>query len=432
MKQTVIVFLIAVCLVLSACNSSDNSDNASGLNSAMSQLTNDLAQNSEESTAQSDAELNYENILIDVLGADYFEGRAIMRADDEEIFGEVCAVFQVGTNTKERFVTEEWLALSPNMQVYKYDVALDNWTEFTADSQAIDNEISISIQDCIYALNEVYRDEFSAEYYDTEDMMKKAVYESEDAFNSDSAPVLLIGLNEDVPSGYFADPIDAVYMPVYNFGSKAEVYEHFSHYFTQQFLQGLQWDIENKFLEFDDTLYIVRAGMGYGMFSIDFDNIDYEEIHDNTLIIGRLFHDYIDARIRVEFAEENGSLKIDNDNFLLMYDLYRVSPSLEYVKVPDFSAFVSDNEIATAPDEFTVSQTKADTYSIKYLGDYHDYLPKYATLLRILGYDIIMDGYEGYYSAQKYEGDYTITVNAYMLNDENGVVVEINKMDAVG
>ncbi len=433
MKRYLIITTLLLSLLLSACSNTANSENDNNDSDILNRLLEDFEQNINNSTDETSDETNFENVLIDVLGAEYFEGRAIIRAEDEEVLGEICAVFQVGTNTNERFTAEEWVAVSQNGQVYKYDVALDTWAEFAASSDVTVHAQQEQIQNCIYALNEVFSDSFTAEYYDAEDMMKKGVYESEAAIISYEDPALLIGLNEAVPEGYFADPAEKTYMPVYNFNSKAQITEHFSIYFTQNFLDDIQWNIDYNFLEYEGALYITRGGQGYGVFSVDFDNIYYNEMQDNTLIVPRLFNnDYTDARMKVKFAEENGSLKIDGYEFLLMYDLFNVSRDLEYVIVPDFRAYISDNQLPTSSDEFTASQTQENKYSITYLGNYYEELPKYVNLFHILGYNTVIDGHEGFYSFEMYEGDFTVTVNVYSLNEEDGIAIDVIKTQAVG
>ncbi len=430
MKKLILIVLIAVfCLMCSACNKSTENEN---INSTLSQFAQDIAQNGNENTGSEGEEKTYESVLVDVIGANYFEGRAVMRADDEEIFGEICAVFQVGTNTDERFVTEEWLAVSPNLQVYKYDVALDEWEKITSTSQNSGEVSEVDMANCLYALNEIYRDEFYAEYYDTNDMIKRAVYKSVDDFNNGAAPAMLLGINEDTPSGYFDDPTEVTYMPVYNFSSKEDIYEHFNLYFTQNYVSDMEWRIEHNFLEFDGALYLARGAMGYGAFSINLDTVDYVNVQNNTLIIEMLFFGEPDGYTVVKFVDENGALKIDSYNYLLMYDLHNVNLDWEFVEVPDFLAYASENSLPTAPDLFINSETQVDKYSVEYLGDYYSALQEYVKLLEQLDFNVVIDGYEGYYSAEKYYGDYTVTVNAYLLNEEDGAVVEIVKQAAVG
>ncbi len=428
--RKIIPVLLSICLILSACANEESTQN---INSTLTQFAQDITENNTENNNESSnnesAQINYENILIDEIGASYFEGRALMRADDEEIKGEICAVFQVGTSTSERFTTEEWLAVSQSLQVYKYDVALDEWLEFTTNSQSVTDVSYVSIQDCIYALNEVFKDEFSAEYYYSEETDKKAVYESEQAFNNFEPPVLLIGVNDEIPNGYFADPLDLIYMQVYNFNSKNEIREHFSLYFTQNFIANLDYSIEYNFFEFDGELYLVRGGMGYGTYSVDFDTTNYDNMIDNTMLVNTLYFGEPEGQNRVTFAEENGYLKIDSSYYLHMYDLINVNSYLADIQVPDFSSFLSGNYIPTDSSEFEFYK---DIYSVKYLGEYYEYIPDYLNLFTLMGFTTIMDGYEGYYMVEKYDDNYTLTVNIYSLNDENGIVVEIYKQDAVG
>ncbi len=425
MKKASIIVLIAFCLLLSACGTGEN---ASGVNSALSKLTGAMPQSSEQGAEQSNATVNYENILKDVIGEEYFEGRAIMRAENEEIFGEMCAVFQVGINTDERFTTEEWLAVSAAANVYKYDVALDVWESFSATEQQGEQavNVNVSVGDCIYALNEIYTAEFSAEYYNEADMVKNAVYESEEAFNNGDAPALLINLNEAVPDGYFHDPLSISYLPVYSFSSKEEVLEHFSLYFTQNVINELRLSMEYDFLEFDGELHLARGGMGYGTYTIDFDTIDYTNMQHNKLILNMLYlGEFTTDKTLVEFAEDDGYLKIDSYNYLLMYDFFNLNRSWENIQVPDFLAFAKGNNYPTAIDDLKTSETEIERYIVDYLGDYYEVLPEYVKLLTLLGFEVIIDGYEGFYSMEKIIDGYLITVNAYYMNEQDGVTVEL-------
>ncbi len=429
MNRILIVLLIVVSLALVACTGKSDDENA---NSSLSQIFGNIEASGGSSSVVTSTEVDYESILIDAVGADYLEGKAIMRADDEEVFGADCAVFKIGTNTDEQFVTETWLAVSKDLHtnVYEYDVAGDIWSEFIADLP-----LTVELmQNCIYALNEVYIERFSAEYYDREDMVKKAFYESEQAFNDGEGPFMLIGLNDAVPEGYFHDPAEVTYFPVYNFSKKSEIYEHFNLYFTEGYLAGLQDSFDRNFYELDGELYLTRGSMGYGAYSIDLDSIDYSNIQNNTLIVNTLYFGEPDGKIGVKFAQENGTVKIDNDSFILMYDLYNVNRDWEFIEVPDLEAFVTENLLPTDSALIVADETSVDSYSIKYPEDYYSYLPDYIALLELLGFEIIMDGYEGFYSLEKYSDNYLLTVNAYLINadDEDGVVLEIIKQEAVG
>ncbi len=429
--KKILVILLPFVLFLVGCSNDTAGDD---VNSSLNELLNELSQFEQEGAegeSEDEVSFSYEDALVEAVGEAYLEGRAFMRADDEEIFGELCAVFQIGTNTEEKFTTEEWLAVSQTGEVYSYDVAMDEWSVFGATSAPNTQDVSTSVMNCIYALNEVYTDRFSAEYYDAEDEIKKGVYEREEDANGYNPPALLLGMNEATPDGYVEDPAAVSYLPVYSFNSKADIYEHFSLYFTDRFLESIQHNVDMNFLEFDGALYLTRGGMGYGMSSLNFDNIDVSAMQDNTLIVDELLFGEPNGKIELTFIEEDGSLKLDERNYILMFDLYNVNNDWMLIEVPDFHAFVTGNELPTASNQFEEIGTLGG-YSVTYDGDYYDHLPGYIDLLKRCGFVITMDGHEGFYSAEYYLDDQTITVNAYLHNEDNGVTMEVNVIGAVG
>jgi hypothetical protein len=60
-------------------------------------------------------------ILTDLL-ADQMEGKAVLETGEEEINGELCKLFQFGTDTPERFEAERHFAVSPDGDVYTMDI----------------------------------------------------------------------------------------------------------------------------------------------------------------------------------------------------------------------------------------------------------------------------------------------------------------------
>ncbi len=376
----------------------------------------------DQNDAPAEPGFDYEQALIDYMGAEYFAGKAFMRADDAQILGQLCAVFQIGTNTAEKFTTEQWLAVDANGAVYRYDVALDEWSAFVH---------AASIADCVYMLGEVYGDSFAAEYYDTPEEERQAIYDHADAAY-DGSPAMLIPAGEPVPDGYFSDPAAASYFPVYNFASIDEINAHLSLYFTQRYIDENQWRLAQNFFEIDGALYLTRGGRGYGTTSIDFDAVDYDNMQNNALVVPTLDHGEPFIKLRVVFAEENGGLKIDSDNYIAMYEMYQISDAVAELAVPDFLAFARDNEELTGAGDFAPVGTEPYHYGVTYLGDYSDELPEYAALLAQLGYAVVIDGYEGFYSFEYYGGDYTVTVYAYHLNEQEGIRVEVGKVEAVG
>ncbi len=66
--------------------------------------------------------------LYNTVGHEYFAGRAAMRNGDTYLDGFYVAIYAIGTNTAEKFTTEEWFGVSSNGVVYKYDVVYDSWS----------------------------------------------------------------------------------------------------------------------------------------------------------------------------------------------------------------------------------------------------------------------------------------------------------------
>ncbi len=425
-KSLIAIFIISI--LLSSCSKTSDSPLEDNTDVPSSNVQDDIKDNEQDTTEQDseeptdvqvDADFDYEQALIDYVGLDFLEGRAFIRADDDEILGQLCAVFQIGTNSPEKFTTEQWLAVDKNGMVYSYDIVLDEWSTFTVPDK-------LSLADCMYMLNEVVREEFATEYYDSADQTKQAVYESEDAYKDYHLPIMLIAENETVPDGYIADPADASYFSVYNFSSKAELKEHLSLYFTQNYIENIQRSIDENFLEFEGALYLVRGGRGYGSEGIDLDTVDYDDMQNNIVIVDLVSHGEVYSKGYVIFVEEDGINKIDSYYNVGMYSLFFESSDIEtYAVAPDFFAFANRNEAYTADFDYIASDTIPNAYEMTYLGDYSDLLPKYITFLKQLDYEVIIDGHEGYYSLEQRQGDHIVTINAYFLNEEDGVRVEV-------
>ncbi len=426
MKCKMIAVIITLALLLVACGDT-------------SAPTQESSQNETSSAPQSDSEevveqttLDPEQVLLDFFGTHYFEGKAFMRADDEEIDGEVCAVFGVGTNTAEKFTTEQWLAVAPSGTVYEYDIIMALWSPYGDSPSPSTDGMSVTMDDCLYMLNEVYTEMYSVEYYDTEDQVKKAVYLNEDDFVNDIPPAMLIGVGESVPEGYAADPAEAVYYPIYNFTSLYELEEHLSLYFTQQYIDNQRQYFGYNFLEHDGTLYLVRGGRGYGMFGIDFDSIDYSKMVDNTLLIDGIGWGEYYGKFLVEFVQEGDGWKIASDRYIAPYLLLNINTDMYPVEVPDLLSFATNEVEYTATGDFEAGLTMPNRDSVTHYGDYYDILPEYITLLEMMGFEVTMDGHEGFYMLEQQKDGYLITVNAFFMNEVDAVTVEIGVQEAQG
>ncbi len=123
MKKKLLISVISLAVIFSACTYSD--DNSSQIVDTTPQTASSEIQ---ESSIESSS---YEDMLLDAVGEDYFNARAIIRSTDEDILGDTCAVFLVGTNSEDKFTTEERLAVTETGTVYWHDIVSDTWLDYT-------------------------------------------------------------------------------------------------------------------------------------------------------------------------------------------------------------------------------------------------------------------------------------------------------------
>ncbi len=91
-------------------------------------LESDEGVGGQQNSSDENSDEDYIEKIIAVVGEEYIAGRSFMRAEDEIIYDNLCAVFRIGTNTSEKFTTEEWLAVTHDgTDVYWYVVQDDNW-----------------------------------------------------------------------------------------------------------------------------------------------------------------------------------------------------------------------------------------------------------------------------------------------------------------
>ncbi len=409
MRKIIIVILIFSVLFVSCSNTTTS-------------MQSDISSGQSESKID-EATFNYEQALIDFLGEDYFEGKAIMRSDDTEIEGEMVAVFKVGINTQEKFTTEQWLAVNTNGVVYIQDIILAQWFVMP-DVNAI--------KACMYALSDVLGEVFIPEHNFNWDEEKYAVFKTEEEANTPySIPSMLINMGKAMPSGYFEDPSFASFYPVSNFSSKEDIYEYLSLYFTKSFISEQMQNIEDNFLEFDGGLYLVRGGRGYGYFNIDLDTINYQSIQNDILLVDFLAGGEAFGYAYTVFDYEDGVLKIDDFYDALTYNFSNLIPEIGFsIHIIDFYAFVNDAELTTNPNLFELSDD--GVYKIIYQGDYSNDLENYIACLKQLGFIALVDGYEGYYQLEKYEDEFSLTVTVYHLNGDEAIALEISVVEAMG
>lgn len=73
------------------------------------------------SSSKLDNSIDQFEILSNALGKN-IEGKMIVETGDEEINGEMCKLFSVGTDSQEKFMAEQHFAVSPNGDIYYIDI----------------------------------------------------------------------------------------------------------------------------------------------------------------------------------------------------------------------------------------------------------------------------------------------------------------------
>ena len=116
MKIKLLVSLFLACLIFSACqNSTEVSQSSQEASESASEASESKA---EEVTAQE--EKSPSDRLLDALG-EKAEGRTLIETGEEEVEGEMCVTFALGTNTPEKFTAEEHFAVGKD-KIYIMDI----------------------------------------------------------------------------------------------------------------------------------------------------------------------------------------------------------------------------------------------------------------------------------------------------------------------
>ncbi len=305
MKKILFFSILSLCFLLSSCDKERLEDNEA------TDLPNSQTENITTQTETDDSE-SYLLMLEKVVGNEYCRSKSFMQVDDEVINNQSCAVFKAGTNDEEHFATEDWFAITQTGFVYWLDIVKNEWISY--DEAFKTSSLLFTTEDvdvCIYVLNDYVRDKFCAEYLDMREEIKQSIFEDEIATDL-IFPAKLIGVYDEIPDGYYADPLARIYYPVYNFDSLDNIVDHFSDFFTENAMEEIKVTLVSSFYENEDTLYLVRGGMGSGSVTINFDTVDYSRLADEGIVVvDRMLFDEKDGQYELEFIYEDNKLKID-------------------------------------------------------------------------------------------------------------------------
>ncbi len=156
-------------------------------------------------------------------------------------------------------------------------------TVSAVDLASLDEE---ALQDVLAPYLEAYdsclRDTFGTEVEETGYL--RCYGSEEDSFSGDPSTIKeLIPDSNAVPEGLFLDPAYAYLYPVTNFRSMSELQEELGQWIDLD-ADFLKEGLALNFNEFDDALYLVRGGRGYGVHWIDPDSAKLVESGDTFIV----------------------------------------------------------------------------------------------------------------------------------------------------
>ena len=102
------------------------------------------------------------------------------------------------------------------------------------------------------------------------------------------------------------------YQEVYSIKTIDELKKHLSNYFTQEYIKEIQPIIEENLVEYEDKLYLVRSGRGYGNETVDFESIQIKTTPQINVTLDILLFGEKDKTIDVEVIKEEGTYKINS------------------------------------------------------------------------------------------------------------------------
>ena len=116
---------------------------------------------------------------------------------------------------------------------------------------------------------------------------------------------------DPLPKGYDSDLADARYYHVENYNHIQALKEDLQRYMTDDVIASFQL-LENDFINFDDALYLVRGGRGYGALVSVPESAKYIEEKNNQHIVQieyKMFDEH-DHDAKISFIQDDGHWKI--------------------------------------------------------------------------------------------------------------------------
>lgn len=162
-------------------------------------------------------------------------------------------------------------------------------------------------------LNSFYAETYGAEVNWSETYYR--VYENEDSFDNGDDPIAIkLRVPGEQRNEVTFDPVELSLYVVQNFSSLAEWQAYLLQYMNPELVEEWIDYGAYEFVTYNDILYLVRGGRGYGSYSLKLltAKLIYNEGNKCSVTVDRYFFDNYDCTLRVDFVWSQGKWMIED------------------------------------------------------------------------------------------------------------------------
>lgn len=162
-------------------------------------------------------------------------------------------------------------------------------------------------------LNSFYAETYGAEVNWSETYYR--VYENEDSFDNGDEPIAIkLSVPGEQRDEVTFDPVELSLYVVQNFSSLAEWQAYLLQYMNPELVEEWIDYGAYEFVTYNDILYLVRGGRGYGSYSLKLltARLIYNESNKCSITVDRYSFDNYDCTLRVDFVWSQGKWMIED------------------------------------------------------------------------------------------------------------------------
>ena len=162
-------------------------------------------------------------------------------------------------------------------------------------------------------LNSFYAETYGAEVNWSETYYR--VYENEDSFDNGDDPIAIkLSVPGEQRNEVTFDPVELSLYVVQNFSSLAEWQAYLLQYMNPELVEEWIDYGAYEFVTYNDILYLVRGGRGYGSYSLKLltARLIYNESNKCSITVDRYSFDNYDCTLRVDFVWSQGKWMIED------------------------------------------------------------------------------------------------------------------------